>query len=183
MTVMTPLSSGVQPRARSKCGGSAWPGGRAFRLQRRAAPTHTAHAAVARKRSPAHLRMMMSETPPPSPSAGARGARCTERLEQRKAHDVFDIPTIPRRQRAQPGEHMWALGRAPPTPLVPSAQREAATGLPYRRPGPRRCTPSRRRERSARRRSGSPQAPGAQRPRHRRRARSARRRQLACWRS
>ena len=47
---------------------------------------------------------------------------------------------------------MWALGRAAPTPLVPSAQREAATGLPYRRPGPRRCTPSRRRARSARRR-------------------------------
>ena len=41
------------------------------------------------------------------------------------------IPTIPRRQRAQPGEHMWALGRAAPTPLVPSAQREAATGSPY----------------------------------------------------
>ena len=40
-----------------------------------------------------------------------------------------------------------------------------------------------RRAHSARRRSGSPQAPGAQRPRHRRRARSARRRQLACWRS
>ena len=55
----------------------------------------------------------MSETPPPpSPSAGARSARCTERLEQRKAHDVFDIPTIPRRQRAQPGEHMWRCGRS-----------------------------------------------------------------------
>ena len=33
---------------------------------------------------------------------------------------------------------MWALGRAAPTPLVPSAQREAATGLPYRRPGAQR---------------------------------------------
>ena len=136
-------------------------------------------------------------------------------LEQRKAHDVFDIPTIPRRQRAQPGEHMWALGRAAPTPLVPTRARSARP-RPYRRPGPRRCTPSRRRARSARRRwqpaaappgtqarsalgaqrprraapcaerrarsarrrSGSPQAPGAQRPRHRRRARSARRRQL-----
>ena len=95
--------------------------------------------------------MVMPETPPPSPSAGARSAPCTKRLDQRKAHDVFDIPTVPRRQRAQPGEHMWALGRAAPTPLVPSAQREAATGLPYRRPG-------------------------AQRPRHQRRARSARRR-------
>ena len=108
-----PLQRRAAARARSKCGGSAWPRGRALRLQRRAAPTHTAHAAVARKRSPAHLRMMMSETPPPpSPSAGARSARCTERLEQRKAHDVFDIPTIPRRQRAQPGEHMWRCGRS-----------------------------------------------------------------------
>ena len=60
-----PLQRRAAARARSKCGGSAWPGGRALRLQRRAAPTHTAHAAVApRKRSPAHLRMMMSETPP-----------------------------------------------------------------------------------------------------------------------
>ena len=97
-----PLQRRAAARARSKCGGSAWPRGRALRLQRRAAPTHTAHAAVARKRSPAHLRMMMSETPPPpSPSAGARSARCTERLEQREAHGVFDIPTIPRRQRAR----------------------------------------------------------------------------------
>ena len=69
-----------------------------------------------------------------------------------------------------PGEHMWALGRAAPTPLVQSAQREAATGLPYRRPGPRRCTPSRRRARSARRRWQPAAAPpgthtGAQRPR------------------
>ena len=59
-----PLQRRAAARARSKCGGSAWPGGRALRLQRRAAPTHTAHAAVAPKRSPAHLRMMMSETPP-----------------------------------------------------------------------------------------------------------------------
>ena len=47
MTVMTPLSSGVQPRARAQSAGGrpalAW--GRALRLQRRAAPTHTAHAA------------------------------------------------------------------------------------------------------------------------------------------
>ena len=32
---------------------------------------------------------------PPSPSAGARSTRCTEPLEQRAAHDVFDIPTPP----------------------------------------------------------------------------------------
>ena len=34
---------------------------------------------------------------PPSPSAGVPG---TEPLEQRAAHDAFDIPTPPRRQRA-----------------------------------------------------------------------------------
>jgi len=33
---------------------------------------------------------------PPSPSAGARSTPCTEPLEQRAAHDVFDIPTPPR---------------------------------------------------------------------------------------
>ena len=63
----------------------------------------------------------------------------------------------------------------------------AASGCATRHTGaqrPRRAAPcAERRARSARRRSGSPQAPGAQRPRHRRRARSARRRQLACWRS
>ena len=32
---------------------------------------------------------------PPSPSAGARSTPCTEPLEQRAAHDVFDIPTPP----------------------------------------------------------------------------------------
>ena len=53
MTVMTPsLQRRAAARARSKCGGSAWPGGKALRLQRRAAPSHTAYAAVARKRSP-----------------------------------------------------------------------------------------------------------------------------------
>ena len=80
---------------------------------------------------------------------------------------------------------MWALGRAAPTPLVPSAQREAATGLPYRRPGPRRCTPSRRRARSARRRWQPAAAPpgtqarsalGAQRPGSARSALGAQRR-------
>ena len=89
-----PLQRRAAARARSKCGGSAWPGGRALRLQRHAAPTRTAHAAVARKRCPARSCMMMSETPsPPSPSAGARSAPCTKRLDRRKAHDVFDLPT------------------------------------------------------------------------------------------
>ena len=59
--------------------------------------------------------------------------------------------------------------------VVPGTQARSAL--------PRRAAPcAERRARSAWRRSGSPQAPGAQRPRHRRRARSARRRQLACWR-
>ena len=148
-----PLQRRAQPRARAQSAGGR-PGGRALRLQRHAAPTRTAHAAVARealRRTLVHEMMSETHLPAPSPSAGARSAPCTKRLDRRKAHDVFDLPSIPRRQRAQPGEHMWALGRAAPTPLVPSAQREAATGLPYRRPG-------------------------AQRPRHRRRARSARRR-------
>ena len=98
-----PLQRRAAARARSKCGGSAWPGGKALRLQRRAAPTHTAHAAVARKRSPARSCMMMSETPPRHPRpAGARSAPCTKRLDRRKAHDVFDndMPTT-KRQRAR----------------------------------------------------------------------------------
>ena len=62
-------------------------------------------------------------------------------------------------------------------PLLPWAPRVVVAGTGAQRP--RRAAPcAERRARSARRRSGSPQAPGAQRPRHRRRARSARRRQL-----
>ena len=70
-----PLQRRAAARARSKCGGSAWPGGRALRLQRRAAPTRTAHAAVARKRCPARSCMMMSETPPPPRPRQEREAR------------------------------------------------------------------------------------------------------------
>ena len=84
--------SGVQrARARSKCGGSAWPGGKALRLQWRGAPTRTAHAAVARKRSPARSCMMMSETPLPTLALGrsakralhqaSRAARSARRLQ------------------------------------------------------------------------------------------------------
>ena len=124
------------------CGASAWPGGRALRLQRRAAPTHAAHAAAAHERSPAHLRMMMSETPPPpSPSAGARSAHCIDRLEQREAHGVFNIPTTKRQRARYRRGHMQAPGRAAPSPSAPSAQREAATGLPQA-PGRAAPTPS-----------------------------------------
>ena len=53
---------------------------------------------------------------------GARSAPCTERLEQREAHDVFDVPTT-KRQRAQlsGGDNMQAPGRAAPRPSAPSA--------------------------------------------------------------
>ena len=91
-----PLKRRAAARARSKCGGSAWPGGRALRLQWRGAPTRTAHAAVARKRSPARSCMMMSETPLPTLALGrsakralhqaSRAARSAQRLQQRHAH-------------------------------------------------------------------------------------------------
>ena len=66
MTVMTPLSSGVQPRARAQSAGGR-PGLGVGRSGCRGAPRRlTLHMLryKARKRSPAHLRMMMSETPP-----------------------------------------------------------------------------------------------------------------------
>ena len=125
-----PLQRRAAARARSKCGRSAWPGDKALRLQWRAAPTCTAHAALARKRCPARSCMIMSESPLPtlSPSAGARSAPCDKRLDQREAHDVFDIPTT-KRQRA----HVYGGGTT------------------CRRPGAQRPR-HRRRARSARRR-------------------------------
>ena len=95
---------------------------------------------------------IMSETPLPTLALGRSAKRALYRaLEQRKTHDVLDIPTTKRQRARDRGGHMQAPGRAAPTPSSPSAQREAATGLP--------------------------QAPGrAARPCHRRRARSARRR-------
>jgi hypothetical protein len=69
--------------------------------------------------------MMMSEnTPPPtSPSAGARSAPCTKRLDQRKAHEVFDndMPTTKRQRARYRRGHMQAPGRA-------AAQRPHAIG-------------------------------------------------------
>ena len=83
--------------------------------------------------------------------AGARNTRCNERLEQRAAHDVFDIPTT-KNQRAQVSGRVHSRR--------PGAQRQRHRRLALR----------------ARRRPGYRRRPGAQRPRHRRRARSARRR-------
>ena len=76
--------------------------------------------------------------------AGSRNTPCNERLEQRAAHDVFDIPTT-KRQRAQVIGGECTSGR-------PGAQR------------PRH----RRRAHSAQRRPGCRRRPGAQRPCHRR---------------
>ena len=70
-----PLQRRAAARARSKCGRSAWPGDKALRLQWRAAPTRTAHAALARKRCPARSCMMMSETPLPPTLALGRSAK------------------------------------------------------------------------------------------------------------
>ena len=80
-----------------------------------------------------------------------RSAPCTKRLDQREAHDVFDIPTTKRQRGALSG------------------------GNTCRRPGAQRPR-HRRRARSAWPRPGCRRRTGAQRPRHRRRARSASRR-------
>ena len=161
-----PLQRRAAARARSiKCRGSAWPGGRALRLQRHAAPTRTAHAAVkallpltavARKRCPARSCMMMSETPLPTLPLG-RSAKRALHQASRSAQSARRLrpPHHQEATRALSGGSTHVGARAcSATPSAPSAQREAATGLPYRRPG-------------------------AQRPRHRRRARSARRRLAA----
>ena len=74
--VMTPpLQRRAAARARSKCGRSAWPGDKALRLQWRAAPTRTAHAALARKLCPARSCMMVSETPLPTLALGRSAKR------------------------------------------------------------------------------------------------------------
>jgi hypothetical protein len=102
MTVITPLSSGVQPRARAQSAGGR-PGlgvGRSgCRGATRRLTLHT-YCGVARKRSPARPCMMISGPPLPTLALGrsAKPAHCIERLEQRAAHDVFDndIPTTKR---------------------------------------------------------------------------------------
>ena len=211
-----PLQRRAAARARSKCGGSAWPGGRALRLQRHAAPTRTAHAAVARKRCPARSCMMMSETPLPTLPLGrsakralhqaSRSAQSARRLRpphHQEATRALSGGSTCRRSGVQRLRHRRRARSARPRPGCrigararsahaigaervarggDGSQRHAAPPGAARHTGaqrPRRAAPcAERRARSARRRSGSPHAPGAQRPRHRRRARSARRRQL-----
>ena len=214
-----PLQRRAAARARSKCGGSAWPGGRALRLQRRAAPTRTAHAAVARKRCPARSCMMMSETPPPprprqerearvAPSVSSSAKRTTSSTSPPSPGDnvrnrgstcgrsgVQRLRLWCRARSARPRPGCRIGAQAPGAARHLGAERVARGGdgsQRLRRPAHRRAVRTatgsvplavwdktlavpERRARSARRRSGSPQAPGAQRPRHRRRARSARR--------
>ena len=117
-------------------------------MQWRGAPTRTAHAAVARKRSPARSCMMMSETPLPTLALGrsakralhqafraARSARCLQHPHHQeatralsagahagaRAHSAHAIGA----ERAARGRD-WALpqapGRAAPTPSAPRAR-------------------------------------------------------------
>ena len=109
-----PLQRRAAARARSKCGGSAWPRGRALRLQRRAAPTHTAHAAVARKRSPAHLRMMMSETPPHPRPRQEREARVAPSVSSsaKRTTSLTSPPSPGDNVRNRGSTIMWRCGRS-----------------------------------------------------------------------
>ena len=199
-----PLKRRAAARALSKCGGSAWPGGRALRLQWRGAPTRTAHAAVARKRSPARLCMMMAETPLPTLALGRSAKRLVHRASRaaqsaRRLRLVFDndMPTTPRgnarvigggtcrRPRARSAHaigaeraargHDWAAAGARARSAHAIGAERVARGVDgsqrLRRPGrpgtgaqrPRHAAPcAERRARNARRRSGSPQAPGVQ---------------------
>ena len=148
-----PVQRRAAARARSKCGRSAWPGDKALRLQWRAAPTRTAHAALARKRCPERSRMMMSGPPLPTLPLG--------RSAKRALHRASRAARSARRLRRP---HHQEATRA-----------VIGGGTTCRRPGAQRPR-VRRRARSARRRKGCRRRPGAQRPRHRRRARSASRR-------
>ena len=71
-------------------------------------------------------------------SAGARSTPCTEPFEQRAAHDFFDIPTPPRRQRAQlrrQGANVGARARSAPAfgaERVARGSDPAATGAQAR---------------------------------------------------
>ena len=77
-----PVQRRAAARARSKCGRSAWPGDKALRLQWRAAPTRTAHAALARKRCPERSRMMMSGPPLPTLPLGRSAKRALHRASR-----------------------------------------------------------------------------------------------------
>ena len=114
--VMTPpLQRRAAARARSKCGRSAWPGDKALRLQWRAAPTCTAHAALARKRCPARSCMIMSETPLPTLALG-RSAKRALRQASRSARSARRLrhPHHQEATRTFPGggQHVGARARS-----------------------------------------------------------------------
>ena len=145
-----PLQRRTAARARSKCGGLAWPlgVGRSGCRGTRRADSHCTHAAVARKRCPARSCMMMSETPLPTLPLG-RSAKRALHQASRSAQSA---------RRLRPPHHQ-------------EATRALSGGSTCRRSGVQRlrlwC-----RARSARPQPGCRRCPGAQRPRHRRRARS-----------
>ena len=140
---------------------------RDIRLQRRAAPTHAAHAAVARS----CMMMSVNPPPPPSPSAGARSAPCTKRLES----SATGLPHTGARGRAARSAPMpSALPSAPGAKrarsalAAPSAERGARDGDQARctRPGAQsaRAIGAESAQRSARRRGAARwQSPGARR--------------------
>ena len=170
-----PLCSGVQPRARAQsAGGRPGAGGRALRLQRRAAPTHAAHAAVARKRPPARSCMMISGPPLPTLALGrsakpalhraSRAARSARSLRQRHPHHQER-----QRARSRGGAHVGARARSAHAigaeRAAPGRDR-AAAGARGRAARPCHGLPSAQRKGRA-----APSAPSAERG-----ARSARRR-------
>ena len=100
--VRTAVARIVRARALKVRGtGLAWGEVTPFPVTRRAGSHCTCCGST--QAFPARSRMMMSAPPLPNPrSRQERKARasCAERLEQRKAHDIFDIPTN-KRQCAQ----------------------------------------------------------------------------------
>jgi len=108
------------------------------------------------------MRTTSSTSPPPRGNARSYRGRTHVGAQARSAHAI--------------GAERVARGCDGSERLRRPAQARSAVGAQRRR----RAAPcAESRARSARRISSSPQAPGAQRPRHRR---SARRPQLACWR-
>ena len=110
---------GIGGRVFEHRGGSAWPGEKALRSQRRSAPTRTAHAAAAHKRSPARLRMMMSGPPLPTLALGRSAKRALQRAS-RAARSARRL-RHPHHQEATCAcigvrAKMYAPGRVAPTP-------------------------------------------------------------------
>ena len=123
---------------------------RDIRLQRRAAPTHAAHAAVARS-------CMMMSVNPPTLALG----RSAKRALHQASREQRDRAATHRRPGARSAERAHAIGSAL---------------CPRRKKGAQRPRGAQRGARSARRRSGSLHAPWrAERPRHRSRERAAQR--------